>query len=541
MIRWPDTLLTAAVLLWTFLACCFPMMDTDFWWHLKTGELILERGEVPQVDWYTYTDPDKPWIDLHWGFQLLITGLYRFGGANLIVLAKAAIITAAVGVAWSAGGRGLPAWIKAGLWFLPIVAISGRAYERPEILSQLFLACWLWIASRVEQRPRLIWWLVPLQLVWVNCHALFVLGLVIGACYAVDRAIRFFANGRWSLEKVPEQPTERQLLWAAVCIAAVCFVNPYFEEGAFFPETLYRKFTVEQEFYSKNIGEFQRPIDFLLGGGLSQLPSRLKNIYVLAEFGTWLLTAVSFVALAVRGRWSVYRLLLFGAFTHLAWEASRNTNIFAIISGTLLAANCGELWTLSRERAARWDRQVYSIAAGAAVLGLIVAVVSGQWNEWGEKNKPFGLGESKVWFIHDAAKFAGQPGFPDRAFVSNNGQAAVFLYHNGPHRKVFMDARLEVSTMETFQAFNAVRDLMANADPRWELIARRGNGEMPVVILDNRYSRLAIRGMAMQPGWRLVFADDTAAVFLEAGRADALRLPQVDPQPLLQPSWMKSN
>src|SRR5579872_4000642 len=55
-------------LLWTYVSLCYPLRDTDFWWHLKTGEWIVEHGfSVPQVDLYTFTEVTTPWIDLHWG------------------------------------------------------------------------------------------------------------------------------------------------------------------------------------------------------------------------------------------------------------------------------------------------------------------------------------------------------------------------------------------------------------------------------------------------------------------------------------------
>jgi hypothetical protein len=191
-------LLTVLLLLWTFLSLCFPLYDTDFWWHLKTGELLWERGIFgawPQEDWYTFTDFNKPWIDMHWGFQVFIAAIYRLGGANLVILVKAAIITAAVGVAYSAAGRSVPAWLKVLFWIPAVIAISGRGYERPEMLTQLFLALWLYIGFHIEERPRLIWWLPAIQLVWVNCHALFVLGLVVGACYVADVMVRDSRKG----------------------------------------------------------------------------------------------------------------------------------------------------------------------------------------------------------------------------------------------------------------------------------------------------------------------------------------------------------
>ncbi len=39
-----ERLLLGALLGVTFLLGCFPMGDFDVWWHLRTGQLILERG-----------------------------------------------------------------------------------------------------------------------------------------------------------------------------------------------------------------------------------------------------------------------------------------------------------------------------------------------------------------------------------------------------------------------------------------------------------------------------------------------------------------
>jgi hypothetical protein len=521
-----DWILLAGMLLWTFLSLCYPLMDTDFWWHLRTGELILQDGRVPQVDWYTFVDLDHPpaWIDLHWGFQVLITFLYRWGGASLIILVKAVVITLAVAVAWFAGGRDLPVRARVAVWILPIICISGRGYERPEMLSQLFLAGWLWMTRQVELRPHWIWLLPVIQVVWVNCHALFVLGLVVGACYAADCVVRDLAAGRWGLAPPSAAPTARAIVWVAGLVALACLVNPYFEEGAFFPAQLYRKFSAEQEIYS-TIGEFQRPIDFLRRWGWQGI----SNPYLLAEITLWCVTAASFVLLLWRKRrWSVLRLLLFAGFSHLAWKATRNSNIFAIVAGFAACENLGEAFaTVATSVAA--PRSVPRDWCLAAILAALIAgVVTGYWNEMGDKNKPFGLGEARDWFIHDAAKFAGREGFPHRAFVANNGQAAVYIYHNAPDRRVFMDGRLEVCSLESWLVFNAILGKMVEADSEWQMTFQQHGGELPVVILDNRFSILQTAGLLETPGWRLVYSDRVAAVFLSDGQADALSLRRVD-------------
>jgi hypothetical protein len=171
----------------------------------------------------------------------------------------------------------------------------------------------------------------------------------------------------------------------------------------------------------------------------------------------------------------------------------------------------------------------------AVVTCLVIAVVTGGWRAIAEEGKEFKLGESPHWYIHEAAKFAGQPGFPNKAFVANNGQAAVYTYHNAPDHWVFMDARLEVCTKQTFEVFIAVQNMMVRGDPEWQTILATSAGEIPVVILDSRGSRLQIAALLQTPGWRLVFADRSAAVFLTDAQADRLNLPPVSYEPLLNP------
>lgn len=525
--RGAERLVFGLLLAWVYVLCVFPLSDTDFWWHLKTGELIWSRGEVPQTDWYLFTDYDKPWIDLHWGFQVLIAGLYALGGADAIVLTKALCLTAAVGIAWRAAGNRLPAALKAAFWLLPIISISGRGYERPEVLTQLFLAIWLWIVSQVERRPRLMWWLPVVQLVWINCHALFILGLVVGGCYLVDYLLRSWMGGRFGLDETPAAPQVRPLLWCIVAGVLVSFLNPYFEEGAIFPLVLYRKFSVEQAFYAVRIGEFQRPIEFVRQHGLT-------NLYAIAQLAIFVLGAVSFLYLLIWRRcWSPYRLLIFAGFANLAWEATRNANIFALVGGVVLCANVQESWmALSPSR----RTQRFGAGVMSAVLGLgILLVVTGVWGRTVGEGRVFGLGERPNWYAHAAAKFAGNPAFPPRAFVAHMGQASVYTYHNGPDRKVFMDPRLEVNSQNTFRRFEDILERMSVGDRGWEVGLRDEQGRLPVVILDSRYSRPAINGLLSTPSWRMVFADPAAAVFIETELADRLGLPQADPGPLVNP------
>ena len=75
-----DVTLVTFFLALTFLLGIFPLKDADYFWHLRTGDLIRKTGEIPRVDFYTFTRQGTPWIDLHWIFQVGISWLNEHGG-----------------------------------------------------------------------------------------------------------------------------------------------------------------------------------------------------------------------------------------------------------------------------------------------------------------------------------------------------------------------------------------------------------------------------------------------------------------------------
>lgn len=542
-------LFLSLLLIWSFLVSCFPLKNMDIWWHLRTGQLILERGIVPYFDWFTFVDSDRPWIDLHWGFQLLVTWLYQWGGVDLLILSKAFCLSLTIGIAWYASGRLVPSWCKALLWILPVICISGRSVVRPEMLSLVFLSFWMYVISRVHSRPKMIWLIPLITLLWVNSHALFVLGLVVSVLFVFDHLIRVGAQGRFGLEKPSTAISGITYTKVGVLTLIACFLNPYFEQGTLFPLTLYEKFSVDQAFYSIRVGEFQPPIDFIKRYGL-------QNMYLISQVLLAGLTLLSFVPVLLKKRVNLFRILLFIAFTHLAWKASRNTGIFSLISGIILCDNISDWIRLTvpanvipKPVTQQEKKPELNVPGKLSLIGnglsacvflfLLVSLISGQWNRWGGEGKVLGLGEQEAWYAHAASKFAGQPGMPNRAFISNMGQSAVYIFHNGPEKKVFFDGRLEVNTKETFQLYEQIKEQMAYRKADWAYLLQDEKGQRPIVILDSRSSRDQIRGMGANPGWRLVFADQAAAVFLDLETAERLQLSEADPRPLAYPPGMQ--
>lgn len=198
-----------------------------------------------------------------------------------------------------------------------------------------------------------------------------------------------------------------------------------------------------------------------------------------------------------------------------------------MVTAVVTCANLADAIRPELSSAPRVVHRRNSRLALAGQAAALVLIVSGVWNLIGEKDKPFGLGELPNTYIHAAARFAGQPGFPEHAFVAHNGQAAVYIYHNGPERKVFMDGRLEVCSVDTFRAYLQIEQMMMHGNPAWQAMFDPTGQTLPVLIID-RSSLPTLAGMLTMPGWRLVYGDPTAGVFLEDKTADRLKLDAVN-------------
>src|SRR5258708_37445215 len=52
-------------------------IDPDFGWHLRLGQLLLEKG-IPATDPFSYTMPSFPFVDHEWLSNILISLVYKF-------------------------------------------------------------------------------------------------------------------------------------------------------------------------------------------------------------------------------------------------------------------------------------------------------------------------------------------------------------------------------------------------------------------------------------------------------------------------------
>ena len=562
--RLADLGLIAAFLALTFLLGIFPLKDTDFWWHLKAGDQIRQTGQVPTFDTFTYGAETHRWVDLHWVFQVLLSWGFEHGGVVGLNLAKCAITTLAVAFLIGAKRREWPTWVVLLVWLPALLVLNGRMYIRPETISLLYLAIDLAILFRWDRKPWLAFGLPLVQVCWVNTQGLFLLGPIAIGFAVVDAATKPNAFAK-----------ERRGWWRTVGLATAltglaCLVNPYGLTGALYPIQLAG--TMSNPIFQDTIAELQPLPKFVSEVGLDSLPLKLHILAFGLGCASFLVPTVWRIGVAIvdRGRtpepaallakgkarrestrsrkkadallsatadsWrlSMFRGLLFCAFSVLSLAATRNSHQFAAVVGTVTAWNFAEWAWAIRARRLRIDptprppRSWPRVVTFASIALTFAAVASGRFYAWSGEGRTVGIGEEPLWFPHEAVKFAGGPGMPDRLVGFHNGYPALYEYYWAPARKTYTDARLEVMGPELYQEYLDLEKEIRHDKPEWsKTLEAMGR---PAVLIDNlgQLNAPLTATLLKAKHWRCVWFDPIVSLFVHESYAQVIKDHAVD-------------
>ena len=167
-----------------------PMPAVDLAYQVRAGEEILRTGAIPAVDTYTFTVAGAPWLDQQWLAQVLLALGFRAGGWELLVVLRAALVSASFGLlTWTALARGARPRTAAMLALVAFALAAPALALRPQLFAIGTLAALLLLVARRHRHPR-AFWLAPLLVVaWANLHGSFVLApILLGYAWLDDLA-----------------------------------------------------------------------------------------------------------------------------------------------------------------------------------------------------------------------------------------------------------------------------------------------------------------------------------------------------------------
>ncbi len=305
--------LSIYVFAFSFLLASKPPNDADVWFHLKTGQYIIQTGQVPRTELSSFTNYGIPFVAHGWLSGLLFYVLYSLFGLHALTFLTALLAAVAF---WIVFRRTLAHPIIASfstllaVWAtLPIIGV------RPRVFTLLFASVYLALLDNFARggKGRRIWWLVPLMTLWANLHGGFLIGFALIGVTLVGIPLDGWASGGNIGDTWPRLKT-LALVFIGCLLAGL--LNPYGLKLYTFPLHVLSSPVFQEAVIDWLSPNFHRP---------ESLPLMCLILLTTA--------ALALSPKRVRPR----ELLLFLATLYATLKANRQMVIFALVAAPLLA------------------------------------------------------------------------------------------------------------------------------------------------------------------------------------------------------------
>jgi hypothetical protein len=461
-------LILAPMLLLLFARYFVASTDPDYWWHVRTGQYIVENGTLPRVDIYSYTVPDRPWVTHEWLAEVLLYVVQqRFGYVGNVVLfgAFAALTALVVYATCRVRGLGEPSAAMLMLWAVGIG--MGSANVRPQLLTTLMLAvCALLLTLYLRGQTRALWPYPLLMALWVNLHGGYVIGLVLLGLTVVGQGVA------WVLGR-PVAPL-RPLLVVAVLSGAATLISPHGLEAIFYPFT----YVGSENPSMRYIAEWQS-INFHESRSLIFAGSLL--LAVLLGVGRRPLGPTEAL-------WTL-------ALSLMALQSVRHVPLYGVVVTPLLAARLQEALPLLRGTLSTWRRPALLaiIWPLVAILLLRLALVGGGW-----EHAQVGTEPNATTYPSGAIEHLRTHDLPGN-ILSSYHWGGYLIYQLYPGRSVFIDGRMDLYD-DVIEPYLKVMTLK----PGWREVLDEHDVRL---VLVEKGSPLAVV-LADDPNWQVAFTGD---------------------------------
>jgi tetratricopeptide (TPR) repeat protein len=490
--------------------------SVDYWWQWKTGELVAQHGP-PRQDTFSFTHGGQPRIEVRWAYcwgLRAFTGAFGHAAATIV---KTLAVVVMFGLAAWAGVMlatpKLPLVSTAALVAIAALACSQRLVVRPETASYLFLMMFVFGIVRLQRGPSPWLWVLPLvQVVWANVHGLFVLGPAIAGAWLVGELI--------ASRRAADPDRHRRHRAAAVLVGATLVascINPYGPQVLAL--ALSQGAALGNEIQKKVFIELRSPFSF-------------GQRFTAVVYYEVLIGLAALSALLAWRRQSIFWLLLIASQLYLSTKAIRNLPLFCLPAVPFVVHNLVQAPLLQRTAVARWlpfGRVVVAAATLVFALGHVWLVVTDRFYVRQHAVNHFGVGVDTHYFPGRAADFLAATGV-DGPFFCGEAHGSYLIARG---YRVFLDPRGDVYP-EAFLS-ECLALFAEPTAPALRALARRW--DLQGFVVETMMPTLVER-LAALPGWRLVYLDSEAAVFLRADVAPAV--PALDLQNGSEAWWAQT-
>ncbi|RMH72956.1 MAG: hypothetical protein D6675_03485, partial [Gemmatimonadetes bacterium] len=462
----------------------FPIGDSDSWWHLKTGEYIVQHRTIPTTDIFSYTAYGNRWITHEWLFEALAYGVYAIGGLEGVIVAKAILVCCFFLVLLIfCEQRQVPTAFTVLFLLLLGLLSTGRFSERPQLFTFLFTAVFLLILYNYRDFGKN--WLPALPVItvlWANIHSGFIFGLGIATVFAV-------------VEGVLHRKWDRRLALIILISYAASLLNPNTYHAVFYPFWL-----VTNPTFKNVITELQSPYH----------PIHATATFVFYFHLVLVLTVGAILWRGLRHKiWDITSILLVILFTVGTILASRNRVLFAVVTVPVFA---GLFTGFQPDRIPQRIWRLFHLAVVLIGMGFVLYTL-----KFGLKMDRYTSRQVKLgvenWTPTGAVQFIRQANLQGNLFnhFSFGGYLIWSLY---PDRLIFIDGRNDVFGEDLFQDYRTIMRRLEGFEAlidtyRIDYFVLR----TPAADWYGREESFIHSYLAPHPDWALVYFDDVSLIY----------------------------
>jgi len=461
-----------------FALATFIPIDTDTWWHLRSGEYTLTNGMI-YADPFSFTMAGEPWINHSWGSQIILYGIWRLAGNFGLAIYTSLLATAGMAVVY----RMCTGNVYLRAFALVIGAATAAVFwsPRPQMLSFFLSSVLLYLLFLYKREKLDRLWLVPIVMgIWGNLHAGFSIGFILlaGAIAGETLGNVLNSNGK---NVVPWNGVRKLVIVTVVSVAAL-LVNPYGLNILTVPFQTVSIGALQnfiQEWNSPNFHERQTwPFIFLLIGLLGAVGGSRQKL-----------------------DWTDF--VLVSGTVFLALLAGRNIAVFAVVATPVLTyhldATLAERgWALqpvryATPRMARLNLVLVTIISLGALAKVLIVLDGKSVAEAEEQYLPVRVAQ----YLN-----AERPAGP----MFNSYNWGGYLMFAAPEYPVFVDGRTDLYGDEFLNIYLQT----ATGRENWQQTLNDYGINLVVIEPQSGLARV----LRSEPGWQQVYADDLAVVFI---------------------------
>ena len=465
----------------TFYLSLRPIIDPDFWWHLRTGQLMEQTKAILRVDPFSWTARGNPWITHEWLSELSIYQIFKLGSYQLLTIAFSLLITASLFFSYLRCPPESKPYVAGFSLLLGAIASGPLWGVRPQMITLLFTSIFLYLLDRYRKNGQLgtLISLTLIMLLWVNLHAGYILGIVVEITYIIGWVIELAILKFWKKENI-DRITKNKFLILVGVLGASLLVMPINPAGL-------RIFTYP--FQTLFDPTMQNNIQEWLSPNFHQLMWQPLALLILALIGAGMIG---------NRHISITKVILTLGFGFAALRSARHVPLFAIVVIPVLAEQFSSLIRIipTAQASNRLFRWINTLLIGAIALVLILTLIQlpGKQEEAVAINYPT---DAVEWILKNK---------PEGKLLNSYNWGGYLIWRFYPEYPVYIDGRADLYGGKLLTHYMDI----ASAKLGWE---EKLNKENIQIVLVESDSKLA-DALVQSHNWKIAFTDSVSIIFM---------------------------